>query len=165
MELKQKYENLMAKAIDSKDEYKMKVIGDVESYFFGVLEDKYPELARQWVEKLEAMDWHNYLTKMEAESIVNKFSNQDGTKGAHWSYDVFKNAVESLGAPLFETPYFNCWSLWVVANMIYSDHSKTLIDLGIAPDKMPLVCYKLAVDKLKDSDRPHFVRNYFKVDD
>lgn len=161
--MKDKYRDLMARAIDSKDDYKMKVIGDVEGYFFGVLSDKYPDLARQWIERLEAIEWNNYLTKAEAEEIVQKFHNQDGTKGAHWSYDMFRAAVESPNAPMSEQPYYNCWAIWAVANMIYSDHGKTLSELGIPSDRIPNTCYRLAKDKLKDIDRPNFVRSYWSL--
>lgn len=163
MEMKDKYRELMARAIDSNDDYKMRVVGDIEAYFFDVLSEKYPDLARQWIEKLEAMEWNNYLTKAEAEEIVKDFQNQDGSRGAHWSYDIFKAAVESPNAPLAEPPYFNCWAMWAVANMKYSDHSRTLTEIGVPSDKIPNTCYRLAKDNLKDVDRPHFVKDYWHL--
>jgi hypothetical protein len=54
--------------------------------------------------------------------------------------------------------------------MIYSDHAQSIAeDMGqrspneVPNEKMALSCYKKAVEKLKDPDRPRFVREYFEV--
>ena len=67
-------------------------------------------------------------------------------------------------------PYYNCYALWVMANMLYSDHAQSVAeDMGyktpaeVLNEKMALSMYKKAVEKLKDVDRPHFVRQYFHV--
>lgn len=149
---------------------KMKVFGEAAKWAFDRLHERDPKLAEMWVDKLEAMHWHNYLSKAEANEIVAKFINQDNSRGAHWNYDVFKGAVESLGGNMAEAPYYNCYALWVVANMIYSDHAQSVAeDMGhttpaqVPNEKMALSMYKKAVEKLKDKDRPRFVRDYFGV--
>ena len=140
---------------------KMKIFGEAEKWAFGKMLETSPKTAEQWVDKLEAMNWNNYLSKAEADDIVAKFINQDNSRGAHWGYDVFKGAVES---------FYNCYALWVVANMIYSDHAQSVAeDMGhttpaqVPNEKMALSMYKKAVEKLKDKDRPRFVRDYFGV--
>ena len=122
------------------------------------------------LDKMEATEWHNYLTETEAAKIAPTIVNQDGTHGPHWSYDVFKGAVESLGGKPSEKPYYNCYALWVTANMIYSDHAQSVAeDMGfnspsdVPNEKMALSMYKKAVEKLKDVDRPMFIRPYFRV--
>lgn len=141
---------------------KMKVFGEAEKWAFGKMLETSPKTAEQWVDKLEAMNWNNYLSKAEADEIVAKFINQDGSRGAHWSYDAFKNAVESLGGKMSEEPFYNCWALWVVANMLYSDHVQS-VSLFVPKEDLPKVFYTMAVEKLKDRDRPRFVRHYFGV--
>lgn len=149
---------------------KMKTFGESAKWAFDRLHERDPKLAEMWVEKLEATHWHNYLSKAEANEIVAKFINQDNSRGAHWGYDVFKGAVESLGGKTYEAPFYNCYALWAVANMIYSDHAQSVAeDMGhttpaqVPNEKMALSMYKKAVEKLKDKDRPRFVRDYFGV--
>ena len=141
---------------------KMKVFGDAEKWAFDRLHERDPKLAEMWVEKLEATHWHNYLSKAEANDIVAKFINQDNSRGAHWGYDVFKSAVESLGGNMAEAPYYNCYALWVVANMLYSDHAQSASEY-VPKEDMPKYFYLMAVEKLEDKDRPRFVRDYFGV--
>lgn len=141
---------------------KMKVFGEAEKWAFDRLHERDPKLAEMWVDKLEATHWHNYLSKAEANDIVAKFINQDNSRGAHWAYDVFKGAVESLGGNMMEEPYYNCYALWVVANMLYSDHAQSASEY-VPKEDMPKYFYLMAVEKLKDKDRPRFVRDYFGV--
>ena len=141
---------------------KMKVFGEAEKWAFDRLHERDPKLAEMWVEKLEATHWHNYLSKAEANDIVAKFINQDNSRGAHWGYDVFKSAVESLGGNMAEAPYYNCYALWVVANMLYSDHAQSASEY-VPKEDMPKYFYLMAVEKLEDKDRPRFVRDYFGV--
>lgn len=141
---------------------KMKTFGESAKWAFDRLHERDPKLAEQWVEKLEAMNWHNYLSKAEANDIVARFINQDNSRGAHWGYDVFKGAVESLGGNMAEAPYYNCYALWVVTNMLYSDHYNSASEY-VPKEDMPKYFYLMAVEKLKDKDRPRFVRDYFGV--
>lgn len=54
--------------------------------------------------------------------------------------------------------------------MIYSDHAQSIAeDMGykspkeVPNEKMAVSIYKKALEKLKDADRPRFVREYFRV--
>ena len=168
--VKERYHELFDDMKKSKNPEKMKIFGEAEKWAFEIVADRDPKLAEMWVEKLEATHWQNYLSKAEADEIVSKFVNQDGSHGAHWPYDIFKGAVESLGGKLAEAPFFNCYALWVTANMLYSDHAQSVAeDMGyktpkeVPNDKIALSMYKKAVEKLKDPDRPRFVRHYFGV--
>lgn len=158
----ERYLDLYEDMAESRDAEKMLIFGEAEKWAFGKMSEISPKTAEQWLDKLEAVHWHNYLSKAEAEEIVAKFINQDGSRGAHWSYDVFKGAVESLGGKISDEPYYNCCALWVVANMLYSDHAHTLSQY-VPKEEMPKAFYMMAVEKLKDRDRPRFVRHYFGV--
>ena len=140
----------------------MHIFGEAEKRAFGKMVELSPSYATAWLEILEAVGWNNYLTKMEAEGIVAKLHNQDGTTGGHWDYEVFKSAVEALGAPMCEEPVFNCWALWATANMLYSDHAESVSEFVEESDH-PKFFYLMAVEKLKDADRKHFIRPYYKL--
>ena len=149
---------------------KMTAFGEAERNIFHKIAKEHPAIAQMWVDKLEAMHWKNYLSKQEAEEITSKLINQNGRIGAHWNYDTFKNAVESLGGKVYEKPFYNCYALYATANMIYSDHAQSVAeDMGyptpeaVPNEKMALSMYHKAVEKLKDVDRPKFIREYFGV--
>lgn len=161
--LMQRYEELYAKMATSTDIVKMQVFGEADKWAFGKMSERDPALAQVWLDKLEPVMWNNYLSKAEADAIVSKFINADGTMGAHWSYDTMRSAVESLGAMMSEEPYFNCWALWVTMNMLYSDHAKSVNDF-VPKDEQVKFYYAMAIEKLKDADRPHFVREYFEIE-
>lgn len=157
-----KYDELYDEMASSKDPNRMMAFGDSEKWVFHMLAEKHPELAEKWLTKLEAGKWHNYLSKSEAEEIVSKLINQDGSHGAHWDYETFKAAVESLGGKMTDEPFYNCWALWATANMRYSDNAKSAAEF-VPKEMMPKYFYNVAVENLKDVDRPRFVRDYFKV--
>ena len=157
-----RYDELYEDMATAKDPMKMMAFGDAEKWMFHALAEKHPEIAEKWLTRLEASKWHNYLSASEAVQIAAGIINQDGTKGAHWDYDVFKEAVESLGAKMSDEPYYNCWSLWIMANALWSDHYKSLSKY-IPKEQEPEVYYELAVEKLKDVDKPKFIRTYYNL--
>ena len=160
--IRERYLELYEDMAKSANPDKMRIFGEAEKWAFDKLHERDPKLAEMWVEKLEATHWDNYLSRAEADDITRKLVNQDGTHGAHWSYDTFKSAVESLGGKMSDEPFYNCWALWATANMLYSDHARSLSQF-VPKEDMPKAFYSLAVEKLKDVDRPHFVRHYFGV--
>lgn len=161
-DLIRRYDELYEDMATAKDPRKMMVFGDAEKWMFHSVAEKHPEMAEKWLAKLEAGKWNNYLSKSEADDIVSRFVNQDGTRGPHWSYEVFKNAVESMSGKIYDEPYYNCYALWAVMNMLYSDHYQSASEF-VPKDAMPKYFYKMALEKLKDADRPKFVRRYFDV--
>jgi hypothetical protein len=140
----------------------MMAFGDAEKWMFHMLAKEHPEIAEKWLTKLEAGKWHNYLSKTEAEEIAAKLVNQDGSRGPHWSHETFKAAVESLGAKTEEEPFYNCWALWIMANALWSDHHKALMEF-VPKEQEPKVYYLMAVEKLKDVDYPKFIRKYYDL--
>jgi hypothetical protein len=162
-ELIKRYDELYEDMASSKDPKKMMVFGGAEKWIFRSVAEKHPEIAEKWLTILEAGRWNNYVSKSEAEECAAKLVNQDGSVGAHWPYEAFKAAVESLGAKMSDEPYYNCWALWLVANMRYSDNYKSASEF-VPKDMMPKFFYMMAVENLKDADRPRFVRDYFKLE-
>lgn len=169
-EILERYEELYEDMATSGNKDKMIAFGDAERWAFKKMNEISPKDAQCWLDKLEAMHWKNYLSKAEAEEIASHLINQNGKIGAHWGYDTFKNAVESLGGKVAEKPYYNCYALWATANMIYSDHAQSVAeDMGMSSpeavpnEKMALSMYRKAVEQLKDVDRPKFVREYFDL--
>ena len=161
-ELIKKYDELYDEMASSKDPRRMMAFGDAEKWMFHMLAEQHPEVAEKWLSKLESSKWHNYLSKGEAMEIATRLVNQDGTHGPHWDYETFKSAVESIGGKMTDEPFYNCWALWITANMRYSDNYKSASEY-VPKDQMPKFFYNVAVENLKDIDRPKFIRDYFKV--
>lgn len=164
-ELIKKYDELYDSMATSKNPLRMMAFGDAEKWVFHQLAEEHPELAEEWLNRLEASKWNNYLTEDEAEEIVDSLMEKRGEEYVQryeWDYPALKNAVESLGGKVSEEPYYNCWALWATMNMLYSDHKET-VDAFIQPPQRVRFYYRLALDKLKDFDRPKFVREYFHL--
>lgn len=161
-DLIKRYDELYDDMATAKDPRKMMAFGDAERWMFHMLAKEHPEIAEKWLTKLEAAKWHNYLSKTEAEEIASKLVNQDGSRGPHWSHETFKAAVESLGAKTEEEPFYNCWALWIMANALWSDHHKSLMEF-VPKEQEPKVYYLMAVEKLKDVDYPKFIRKYYDL--
>lgn len=162
-EMIERYLKLYEEMATSGQPEKMHIFGNADQWAFKRMSELSPNDAQCWLDKLEAMSWQNYLSKNEAAEIVNKFVNSDGSRGAHWSYDTFRNAVESLGGNMKDEPYYNCYALWVTANMLYSDHHNSVKEY-VPKEDMPKYFYMQAVEKLKDVDRPRFIRHYFHLE-
>lgn len=161
-ELIEKYDELYEEMALSKNPVRMMAFGNAEKWMFHMLAKEHPEIAEKWLTKLEAEKWHNYLSMPEAELIVSRIVNQDGSRGAHWDYETFKGAVESLGGKMKDEPFYNCYSLWVMACALWSDHHKSLMEF-VPKEQEPKVYYLMAVEKLKDVDYPKFIRKYYDL--
>lgn len=161
-DLIKRYDELYEDMATSKDPKKMMAFGDAEKWVFHKIAEQHPEIAEKWLNKLEAEKWFNYLSRSDAEMIVMRLVNQDGTRGPHWNYDIFKSAVESIGGKMHSEPFYNNWALWAVANMEWSDHHKSTSEF-VSKDQEPRFFYLMALEKLKDVDHPRFVREYFDL--
>lgn len=156
-ELKNAYADLYGYMANSKDPANMKAFGRVMTEMFMWFADNKPDAAQEWLDKLSAIKWNNYLTPKEAENIVSKMD-----PAAPWTRDQWKAAMEQHGYDLDEEPYYNCNSLWVTMNMIMSDSSETIGKYVDGDDLFNLV-YDLALDKLCDRDNRFSVRKYFDL--
>lgn len=161
MNYQEKYDELYAIMANSGEPAKMHIFGEAEKWAFEQMNRTNPDMAKKWLDRIEAVKWDNYLCEASAMAIVSKFVNQDGTMGAKWNYQQVMDAVRAAGGNESEQPYYNSWALFVVMNWIASNSWKTLSTLT-TEDKMPGVVYALALDYLKDPDEQHFIQRYWK---
>ena len=148
--------NLMASS--NKVEY-MRTFGNAHKEMMEWFITNKPDLAEEWLCKLESIRWKNYLTTKEAEKIVAEMSYP-------WSRDVWGKAMDSLGFAKEEPPYYNSCSLWVEMNKIYSlfgGEIASLLGKPLIPTDTDIItaCYKMAVRSLKSGQ--YGIRSYFKV--
>lgn len=135
----------------------MHVFGQVHKEMMEWMIANKPELAQEWLDKLESIKWKNYLTPKEADVIVAKMDPK-----APWGRDQWKAAMDQHGFVLDEEPYYNRCALFAVMNMIMSDSGETLKKY-VEGDKLFDAVHSLAVDKLKDRDGRFSVRGYFNL--
>lgn len=161
-ELVKKYMEMYDAMAASADPSKMRIFGEAEKWAFRKVAEKDPAMAEKWLDRLEPSRWNNFLSRDEANDIVADLESADGVKGPQWNYETFKNAIETIGGKMAEEPYYNCYALWATANMLYSDHKASA--MAYVPRDMHVkFFYAQAVEKLKDADRLHFVREYFGI--
>lgn len=156
-ELKEKYLALYEYMANSKKPENMKAFGRVMTTMMNDLIASSPSKAEEYINKLEAIKWCNYLTPAEADKIVSAM-----VPAAPWSREQWKSAMISHELELEEWPCYNRCALYATMNMIMSDSSETLKKIVGGGDLLVAV-YQLAVDKLKDSDGRFNVRKYFNV--
>ncbi len=173
-EINEFYNKLYQTMATSKDVSKMMMFGTAMSAMFAEVARTNPTLAQATLEALAGLEYNNYVTPVEATGVTSHFVNNDSrltgnaepTHGAHWTMDAVKSFLTSRNIPVEEKPYYNWPALWVTMNMEYSDYAGTLVEiLGTKEsEKIATASYKMAVSKLKDLDRPHFIREYFGLD-
>lgn len=173
-DLKARFDELYELMETSKSVSSMKLFGSAFKSMYAQVAVSLPDLAYSTLETLSALEYNNYVSAAEAQEIAATFINDDkaimGTsqesKGPHWKADEVRAVLSSRGIPLEDKPYYNWWALWLTVNMIYSDYADALAELigSKENEKMAVACYKLAIKKLKDADRPAFIREYFELD-
>lgn len=141
----------------------MTVFGNVHKEMFAWMAANKPDVAEEMLMKLEAINWKQYLTPHEAETIV---ANMDPK--APWTRDQWKTAMESFGLPLEEQPCYNRCSLWVEMSKMYSDFGEPIAELlgkPLVPTDKDIIatCYKMALKTLKDKDGVYNIRHYFNL--
>ena len=156
-EMRQEFNALYNMMASSNNVEFMHVFGQVhKEMFLWFLQNK-TDLAQEWLDKLEAIRWKNYLSPKEAERIVG-----DMVPSAPWSREQWKSAMEKHGYELEHEPCYNKCALFAVMNMEMSDSKKTL-EKYIGSDKLFDAVYDLAVDKLTDKDANFNVRKHWNL--
>lgn len=156
-EMRDKYRELFDKMAAGTNVEKMKLFGRVMSDMMEDLIETQPEKAEEYLEKLEAVKWRNYLTQKEAEKILAGME-----PAAPWSYEQWKKAIEQYGYAMMEWPYYNSLAMWVVMCMIMSD-SGTTIQKYVSSGNVFGFVHDVAMDKLKDKDEVFSIRKYFSL--
>ena len=135
----------------------MRTFGNVHKEMMEWMIQNKPEQAQEWIDKLESIQWNQYLTAKEAEKIVSSMEPK-----APWSREQWRQAMEQHDFPIEEAPCYNSCSLWVTMNMLMSDSSDSLKKY-VGADNLFAAVHDLAVDKLTDADKRFVIRSYFGV--
>lgn len=133
----------------------MHIFGQVHKEMMDWFIANKPELAQEWLDKLESIRWKNYLTKTEAEKIVASMEPK-----APWSRDQWKQAMTEHGFDMEHEPCYNRCALYATMNMLMSDSGDTLAKY-VEKDNLFKAVHDLAVDKLTDKDGVFSIRAYF----
>jgi hypothetical protein len=162
-EMKQEFNALYNMMATSNKVEFMHTFGQVHKEMMDWFIQNKPELAQEWLDKLESIRWHQYLTAKEAEKIVDGM-----VPKAPWKRDVWKQAMTQFELPLDEEPYYNSCALWCEMNKIYSDFGEEIAGLlgkQLDPNDKDIIsaCYKMALKNLKDKDHVYNIRKYFDV--
>ena len=163
-EIISEFNRLYTKMATSNEPRYMNVFGETMKCMMSDMVDWRPDVAQDYLDKLEAINWHNYLSKKEAVGIVSNMN----PKG-YWEPSEWESIMESKGICMEEEPYYNKWAMYVAMNMIYSDSSVSIAKIaGKTLPNMPSeelfeAIHLLALDKLKDKDGMFNIRTYFHV--
>ena len=173
-EMKNAFQQYMDMAVEAKEPAKMQILADSYTRLFNKVAEAHPELAEAALTLLAPIEFHNFVTPEEATKVAEGFINADKmlsgaseySHGPHWSMDILKSFLAARNLPVEEKPYYNWPALWLTVNMIYSDFADSFADLLGSKDneRIATASYKFALRKLKDPDRPAFIREYFGLD-
>lgn len=156
-EMKKEFDALYDMMANSNKVENMHTFGQVHKEMMDWFIANKPDLAQEWMEKLQSIKWKNYLTPKEAEKIIKGMN-----PSAPWSMDQWKTAMKEHGFETSREPYYNQCALFVVMSMKVSDSGDTLAKY-IAGDKLFEAVYHLAEDALTDKDGHFSVRKYFNL--
>lgn len=154
-EMKQKFDALYQLMAGQQNVAYMRTFGNVHKEMMDWFIANKPELAQEWLDKLESIRWKNYLTKAEAEKIVAAMEPK-----APWTRDQWKTAMTEHSFALDHEPSYNRCALWATMNMLMSDSGDT-ISKYVDKEKLFDFVHALAVDKLTDKDGVFNIRTYF----
>lgn len=158
-----KYIMLSDKIILSNDVRHMKVLHESNKWAFKELCRISPAHAQRWLDKLEAIEWHNYLSEEEALLLGAKLVNENDTTRPYWEPSTLFMKIKELGLTCESMPYYNKHSLWLLMNHIHSIHYSTIKSIMKTEDAHEYfkVVYEFAHDKLTNVHNPYFIRDYF----
>lgn len=162
-ELIDKYKSLYSKMAVSNDPSQMKLFGSVMNEMMMWIIKNQPTAAEQWIEKLCAVDWEQYLTKAEATKIVDKME-----PDAPWGFDEWQKAMNAYGLETERKGVFNKFALWTEMNAKYSDQADNLAKFAfdepideVDEERMLKLIHALAIGSLTDKDGVYKIRKYF----
>ena len=162
-ELMERYEQLFQHMAESKDVKKMRHFGSDMNDLMERAIKVDASFAEHELEKLESMNWQQYLTQHEAEDICKSLNPE-----CRWSFDVWERVMRQMNLESERQPCFNKYALWVTMNAKYSDHAETIAQKilvatleEVSTEQMVSIVHGLAVDSLTDKDERFNVRKYF----
>ena len=102
-EMKNEWIALYNMIANSHDVSFMRTFGNVHKEMMNWMIANKPELAQEWLDKLESIKWNNYLTSKEAEKILANMMPK-----APWAKDLWKQAMNDHGFELSHEPSSVC---------------------------------------------------------
>lgn len=134
------YKEELTKKTLSQEEYRKLV--EVFIDFACIIEEKSPELVEKLMFKIHEMAHGPHFNREIAEYKVSEMENEDGSKGAHWTYEQTTELAEDKGTSFNR---FNEADFYYMMNMWWSDHYKsTKGDIDLIYDQV--------MEKLNDKD-------------
>lgn len=163
-ELLEKFHSLLDEVKSSGEKESAEVSIRMFKKAMNVLADINLRSMKEIVECYEgSLKYYNFLTETEADEIVEKFSNQDGSRGPRWRdpEEMFRK-IKELGGKTECEPHYNKWALYVAMNKFSSDQNSVIVKwVGDDREKYFEACYELALTQLKDKDRLCWIRPYY----
>lgn len=163
--MKEEFLNLFDYIINSNDEHKMHVLGNMVKSMMNHIIATNPTAAQDYIDVLQSVKWHNYLTHKEADQIIANM-----TPKPMWGKGTWEQAMSNLELQMEKEPYYNKCALYVTMSMITSDSGETLSNImglstaqAVTNTEFIKAVYKLALDKLEDKDQMFNIRTYFKL--
>lgn len=158
----ERYCDLYEDMVADNNQSQRKIFGDAEKWAFHQILEVNPEIAEEWVKRLEASGWFNYITAEEFDRLNSGLVNQDGSKSGHWTLAEITDVVGRMNKNMECEPFYNKYALALTMNMLYSDHKNSASSF-VQDSALPTFFYHQAVEKLKDRDREYFIRPYFEL--
>lgn len=162
-EMMHKFESLYNTMATSNEPKYMHIFGETMKAMMEDMTESNPELASEYIEKLSAIKWFNFLTQKEAIRIASNME-----PAPHWDLSAWQQIMMEQDLLLEESPYYNDYALYVAMNQVVSDHGKTVAYIkgletvkDLDPAELVKYAYKLAIDLLKDKDGVYDIREYF----
>lgn len=162
-ELKQRFESLYNTMVNSHEPKYMSIFGETMKVMMDDIISMKLELAQEYIERLSAIKWFNFLTKKEAIHIVSNMN-----PAAMWGASEWQQVIAENDVPMEDSPYYNDYALFVAMNQVISDHGKTIAHIKgvdsvkeIEPNELVRYAYEMAIDLLKDKDGVYDIREYF----
>ena len=162
-EIMSKFDELYGIMASSTNVKYMHIFGNTMRCMMKDMAAKHPELAQEYLDKLCAIKWKNYLTKNEALDIIGKMNPE-----ATWNMQEWLDEMEKLGFCMEDKPYYNDYALYIAMNQVISDHGETIVAIkgekslsDISEEELVEYAYRLAIDLLKDKDGVYNIREYF----
>lgn len=109
--------------------------------------------------------YYNFLTEDEAEGVVSRLINQDGSRGPvgamPMSCGTWCNRTVALSSV---SPHYNKLALYATMNYFASNQGANLMKwAGDSRDRYFEMCYDFAVTQLKDKDDLNWARRTFSL--
>ena len=139
----------------------MMLFGEVETEMMEWMIKNQPTAAEAWIEKLCAIKWHQYLTKKEAQDVINSMIPK-----APWTYEAWESAMSKMQLEIEKEYDFNKYATWVAMSQVYTDFGETLAKTlntplnSIPVERLLPIIYDMAMDLLLDKDGVYDIRKY-----